>query len=82
MEQAAAAAGALQDQAASLAQAVSVFRLAGGQHSVNAVKTEAAPGAARPQRSAVVMRLQPRSKPATKAAAPARQAAVGDWEEF
>ncbi len=82
VEQAAAAAGALQDQAASLAQAVSVFRLAGGQHSVNAVKTEAAPGAARPQRSAVVMRLQPRSKPATKAAAPARQAAVGDWEEF
>ncbi|MGW8394022.1 methyl-accepting chemotaxis protein [Pseudoduganella sp. HUAS MS19] len=69
VEQAAAAAGALQDQAASLAQAVSVFRL-----------TAPAPAA-----RATVTRLKPRSAATAALAPVPRQrtAAAGDgWEEF
>ncbi|MGO4378407.1 methyl-accepting chemotaxis protein [Pseudoduganella sp. RAF19] len=74
VEEAAAAAGALQDQAESLKQAVSVFRLNNQ-------------GGAAPH-SASVTRLQPRSQPRIAAAKPspvrtgARAANGGDWEEF
>jgi methyl-accepting chemotaxis protein-1 (serine sensor receptor) len=82
VEQAAAAAGALQDQAASLAQAVSVFRLAAAHGSGNGAMAAATTP---PRRSAVVTHLQPRGKVAAKAVKPVRAdrlAAVGDWEEF
>ena len=83
VEQAAAAAGALQEQAASLSQAVSVFRL-----SAQAARHASPPAAATaPVRSsATVTRLQPRTaQPAKPAAARRTRAANGagdGWEEF
>jgi methyl-accepting chemotaxis protein len=77
VEQAAAAAASLQEQAAGLAEVVSVFRM----------EQAAAP---RPQaiaarKTRVVAPIAPAARPALKAAAPARPkvaAASDDWEEF
>ncbi|WP_426163925.1 methyl-accepting chemotaxis protein [Pseudoduganella sp. R-31] len=77
VEQAAAAAGALQEQAASLSQAVSVFRLA-------ASVQEAMPA----RRSAVVTQLKPRAAALPAAPAKLKRGAVAangtadGWEEF
>ncbi len=96
VEQAAAAAGALQEQAASLSQAVSVFRLSGQesaqesmrkpvQKPAQAARNAVAPALARS--SATVTRLQPRAaaRPLQPAAAKRTLAANGaadGWEEF
>ncbi|MYN01798.1 HAMP domain-containing protein [Pseudoduganella sp. DS3] len=89
VEQAAAAAGALQDQAASLSQAVSVFRLANAPHAAVAVLSKPSAQRARlaaPQPKASVTPLRPHTKarPAPAAAKKAAVAANGSdgWEEF
>ena len=93
VEQAAAAAGALQEQAASLSQAVSVFRLSASASSPAAAPaatqaTPRSPAAPQPRRSAVVTQLAPRraARPAAPAAARPAAAVVGGgsdgWEEF
>ena len=89
VEEAAAAAQSLQDQAATLSQVVSVFKISGDQSApslavtvgMHAARSSAA--ASRPQQSAPA-RV---SKPARLASATARPAAVAstagdDWEEF
>ena len=86
VEEAAAAADSLQEQAASLSEIVSVFRLA-GSNSSSARKPAAA---ARPTLAKVVklpQRPPALAKPSRQAAMPARQIAsasggAGDWEEF
>jgi methyl-accepting chemotaxis protein len=75
VEEAAAAAESLQEQAGSLAQAVSVFRLAGdGGAAPKAASVTALPGKARPP------------APVRASAVPAKRLAVAnaasDWEEF
>jgi methyl-accepting chemotaxis protein-1 (serine sensor receptor) len=87
VEQAAAAAGALQEQAASLSQAVSVFRMSAATQAMPQVAKDRAPAATRS--SAVVTRLKPRSSQAGTVAASAprgRLAVAGagsdGWEEF
>jgi methyl-accepting chemotaxis protein-1 (serine sensor receptor) len=92
VEQAAAAAESLQDQARALEQAVSVFRLDGAAVSRQAASRPAArpapravPAAKRPAAPAIARSASaPASAPASAArrlaAAPA--AADGDWEEF
>jgi methyl-accepting chemotaxis protein len=96
VEQAAAAAGALQEQAASLSQAVSVFRLSAqesaqesmrkpAQKPAQAARNAGAPALARS--SATVTRLQPRAaaRPLQPLAAKRTLAANGaadGWEEF
>ena len=97
VEQAAAAAGALQEQAASLSQAVSVFRLSAqesAQPTAQATRYAGAPvvrrsvsSPAQSRSGASVTRLQPRSVglPAKPAAAKRTLAANGagdGWEEF
>ncbi|MGO4478398.1 methyl-accepting chemotaxis protein [Massilia sp. 2TAF26] len=75
VEESAAAAGSLQDQAAKLAHAVDVFK----------VERQAAPSRIEPAASLPAVRPQPAPKPARAAAAkrPAASATVGDgWEEF
>ncbi len=88
VEEAAAAAGALQEQAASLAQAVSVFRLSDKAYAQQPARPAQRAPAAQQPRSGVVTQLRPRS--ATRPAAPAKvkRAAVAagggndGWEEF
>lgn len=89
VEEAAAAADSLQEQAASLSEIVSVFRVSGNNGSSARKPTVAA----RPHVTKVV-KLAPRApvlvKSSKQAAMPARQAALasssgggaGDWEEF
>jgi methyl-accepting chemotaxis protein len=87
VEQAAAAAGSMQDQAARLAQTVSVFKIRDSLSSVSrAAATAARPGSApriqpkaRAQGSAAP-RLGTRGSPVPAVASPAR--ASDDWEEF
>jgi methyl-accepting chemotaxis protein-1 (serine sensor receptor) len=96
VEQAAAAAGALQEQAASLSQAVSVFRLSAQesaqesmrkplQKPAQAARNTGAPALARS--SATVTRLQPRAaarplQPAVAKRTLAANGAADGWEEF
>ncbi len=77
VEEAAAAAESLQDQAAQLAQAVSVFKL--GQEEARAAPVKRAPPKPPVAKAAPTARLRAPapSKPSAKAAAPA-----DDWEEF
>lgn len=89
VEQAAAAAGALQEQAASLSQAVSVFRLSANDAPQGSVQATRYAGAtAAPARSsATVTRLQPRAaahpaKPAASKRMLAANGAGDGWEEF
>ncbi|NGZ84649.1 methyl-accepting chemotaxis protein [Duganella aceris] len=84
VEQAAAAAASLQEQAAGLAQVVSVFRMeqaSAPRAAMAARKTRAAPAVA----AAPAVRVAAAPRPSLKAAASARQkvsAAADDWEEF
>lgn len=87
VEEAAAAADSLQEQAASLSEIVSVFRVNGSSAS-----SSKKPAVAPRSNVAKVVKLAPRApvlvKPAKQLAKPVRQAAVasgggaGDWEEF
>lgn len=85
VEQAAAAAQSLQDQASELAKVVSIFKLNAGEQSMftqrptTTVKAAPAPSA-KPQVKASVKSLPP-AKPAPKKATPAK-ASDDDWEEF
>jgi methyl-accepting chemotaxis protein len=76
VEEAAAAAGALQEQAQHLLTAVQVFRLHGGQAAVS----PAVPATAAPARQAVPVRVS-RTEPRLPAPVNA-PASGGDWEEF
>ncbi|WP_028101848.1 methyl-accepting chemotaxis protein [Pseudoduganella violaceinigra] len=89
VEEAAAAAGALQEQAASLSQAVSVFRLEATAHAPAVARAAPRKQLAAPARSSSsssnVARLQTRSAAEPAAPAPKRsaEASGGDgWEEF
>jgi uncharacterized phage infection (PIP) family protein YhgE len=79
VEEAAAAAESLQDQAGKLAEAVSVFRLEGASYSVRP---------ASPVRQAATAALpKPKGAPARTIASPKKLAAAGggsneEWEEF
>jgi methyl-accepting chemotaxis protein len=86
VEQSAAAAQSMQDQAASLAQLVSVFTLSNG-----AAVSRAAPARTPAAQPAItkrppVTRREPVAKvaraPAAKLAPPAKTSGDGDWEEF
>lgn len=85
VEEAAAAAQSLQDQAGELAKVVSIFKLNVGEQSMMAARQSSstarpAPAAAKPQVKASVKSL-PSAKPAAKKATPAK-ASDDDWEEF
>jgi hypothetical protein len=80
VEEAAAAAESLQDQAGKLAEAVSVFRLEGGSYRPQAERpAQGNPAAAR-------ARSAPRAEPSRAMAAPKKLAVAGggseEWEEF
>jgi methyl-accepting chemotaxis protein len=81
VEEAAAAAASMQDQAATLAQVVSVFKL-DRAHDLGAVKT--APVAKAPARPALPRAAAPAPvvKPAAAKPFKAKQAAEAEWEEF
>ena len=90
VEQAAAAADAMQEQAARLAQAVSIFKLDGRaaapvaappRRAVAPARPESVPLAVRPASKAAV-RAPAAPRLATKAAALKPAAADGEWEEF
>ena len=84
VEEAAAAAASLQDQASQLASVVSVFKVSGVQQSAPARKPQPAakPAAARPASPAL---SAPAARKAPAKPAPQREAVAagaGDWEEF
>jgi methyl-accepting chemotaxis protein len=78
VEEAAAAASSMQDQAAKLAEVVSVFKL-DRSHDFGAV---AAPVKAAPARPALPRASAPVVKAAARPARAAKQAVEADWEEF
>jgi methyl-accepting chemotaxis protein len=81
VEEAAAAAESMQDQANNLAQAVSIFKLAGDEFAERAAATPRKAKPAAPARSTAVVPAAPAAQPAKKklaAAAPSGD----DWEEF
>jgi methyl-accepting chemotaxis protein len=79
VEEAAAAASSMQDQAAKLAEVVSVFKL-DRAHDFGAV---AAPAKAAPVRTALPRAAKPVAKvAAAKPVKAAKQAAEAEWEEF
>jgi methyl-accepting chemotaxis protein len=80
VEEAAAAAGSMQDQAAKLAEVVSVFKL-DRAHDLGAL---AAPVKTAPVRMALPRAAKPAPvvKPAAKPVKAAKQAAAAEWEEF
>ncbi|WP_426338704.1 methyl-accepting chemotaxis protein [Pseudoduganella sp. S-14] len=81
VEEAAAAAESMQDQANNLAQAVSIFKLAGDEFAKRAAATPRKAKPAAPARSTAVVPAAPAAQPAKKklaAAAPSGD----DWEEF
>jgi len=81
VEEAAAAAASMEDQAGKLAEVVSVFKLGREQGPAVPVATSAA--AARPVRPALTARARPAAgKPASVKPAHKTVAAGGDWEEF
>ena len=79
VEEAAAAAESLQDQASHLAQVVSVFKL--GEQVRQAAPAAATPRAVTPTTPAPAKRLSV-AKPQATPRAPAKAAAGDDWEEF
>jgi len=86
VEEAAAAAEALQEQATSLSGLVSVFRVEGAQTAAAPVMPSRKPAAAAPRKPALARPSAPAMRPApapafkpVKAALPAH---AGDWEEF
>jgi len=78
VEEAAAAAGSMQDQAARLAEVVSVFKL-DRAHDLAPVAT---PAKAAPARPALPRAAAPATRLATRPAKPVKQAVEADWEEF
>ena len=96
VEQAAAAAASLQDQAQNLASVVSVFRLRDGMGGQATLRAPAAPAAIAPSKTPAAPALPAARKTAPKAAAPQAPAPVkqqhsptpprddnsGDWETF
>ncbi|MGK5023924.1 methyl-accepting chemotaxis protein [Janthinobacterium sp. RB2R34] len=80
VEQAAAAAESLQEQAVDLAQAVGMFRLG----DTVAASAPARPEKARPAAANAAPRPAPKALPATRASKPAKAAkpAADEWEEF
>ena len=82
VEQAAAAAGSLQDQARALAQEVSVFRLDGMQQGAPASAAPAATGTAAAARGRLQAPLASRREPVATASLPRPVSRDGDWEEF
>jgi methyl-accepting chemotaxis protein len=83
VEEAAAAASSMQDQAATLAQVVSVFKL-DRAHDLGAAKAPAAPVKAAPVRTALPRAAAPKAaaaKPAKPVKRPA-QSVEAEWEEF
>jgi methyl-accepting chemotaxis protein len=85
VEQAAAAAGSLQDQASALVGVVSAFRLDQSSPAL-AYATQAMPAGVAPARATAPVVASPRTVPAipAKGKAPAGRVADqdGDWEEF
>ncbi|HRH80560.1 MAG TPA: methyl-accepting chemotaxis protein [Thiobacillaceae bacterium] len=79
VEEAAAAAESLQDQAGSLAEAVSVFKVAGGGRQLVAAPARR-PASATPAPAPAAMPLAARAAARMRADAP--QAADDEWEEF
>ena len=82
VEQAAAAAGSLQDQARTLAQEVSVFRLDGMQQAAPASLALAKSGTAAAARGRLQAPVASRREPVGAAALPRPASRDGDWEEF
>jgi hypothetical protein len=90
VEEAAAAAQSMQDQAGNLLQVVSIFKLDEQAPAVRAVAlalaTRAAPARAAPARAAPARvapaRVAPKARPASIAAPTGRQMPDTDWEEF
>jgi methyl-accepting chemotaxis protein len=84
VEEAAAAAQSLQDQAAELARVVSIFKLAEGEERKRATPVSTAvvakPAVVRAPVKKVAAPVA--SKPAAKKAAAATAAAADEWEEF
>jgi methyl-accepting chemotaxis protein len=86
VEEAAAAAAAMQDQAGSVSQVVSVFKLDASQMATN--KAVSTPATARPIAAATPRRVAaPAGRPARtianqNRAIPARSGSADDWEEF
>ncbi|PLY42334.1 methyl-accepting chemotaxis protein [Janthinobacterium sp. ROICE36] len=81
VEEAAAAAESLQDQASHLAQVVSVFKLGEQVRQTAPAANVAAPRAAPPKTPVPAKRLSV-AKPPSAQRAPAKAAAGDDWEEF
>ncbi|KAB8055608.1 HAMP domain-containing protein [Janthinobacterium rivuli] len=81
VEEAAAAAESLQDQASHLAEVVSVFKLGEQQRQVASTATPAAPRPVTPRTPAPAKRLSV-AKPQAAQRAPAKAPAGDDWEEF
>ena len=79
VEQAAAAAESLQDQADTLAQTVSVFKLETGTHATGALPPQ--PAAAQARAMPVPIKTSPRT-PAKPAVAVNQATGTDDWEEF
>ncbi|MBT2337258.1 MCP four helix bundle domain-containing protein [Variovorax paradoxus] len=79
VEEAAAAAQSMQEQAASLVQAVSVFRLEGGAQAIDAQAPRAPEAPARPLAN---QRKKKEAVASTPPLALARGTAAGDWTEF
>ncbi|MES2071544.1 MAG: methyl-accepting chemotaxis protein [Pseudomonadota bacterium] len=86
VEQAAAAAESMQEQAVALAEAVSVFKLAGGQTHAPAIKPLARVHTARqeavPAPRRVALAAAAAGKPAGQGKPPARESGGDEWEEF
>jgi methyl-accepting chemotaxis protein len=94
VEQAAAAAESMQDQAAALVEAVSVFKLEAGMHVLPTVQSRAVTSAPAPvsevrslsakppvsRSNAVASRRAP--QPVTKPASPVQSGSGDEWEEF
>ena len=82
VEEATAAARAMEEQAMQLTEAVSLFRLAGGE---SPARLPAAPERGRATTPASAGRAAPKAPAAARRAAPLRQPALagdGDWQEF
>ncbi len=85
VEQAAAAAESLQEQAGSLVQAVSVFKVAANDEAKAWDGSTERRGPDRAQNVARIPAQKPAAKPAARSHAPAPKKAVGDdgeWQEF
>ena len=85
VEEAAAAAESLRDQASHLVQTVSIFKTHDGQVAAPACTTAAARASAKPQRlvpAAASSTVKRQAAPAKPRAVQAQAVTAGDWEEF